>query len=81
MATKQEIQDVWDKGRRVRGKNPDVYRRDTEGNEIYRTSYGKDTDMGWEIDHIDPRARGGGDNMENLQPLQTKANRIKSDNV
>ncbi|MCA8835447.1 MAG: HNH endonuclease [Proteobacteria bacterium] len=81
MATKQEIQDVWDKGRRVRGKNPDVYRKDTEGNEIYRTSYGKDTDMGWEIDHIDPRARGGGDNMENLQPLQTKANRIKSDNV
>jgi len=32
-----------------------------------------------EIDHIKPVAKGGGDELENLQPLYWKTNRAKSD--
>ena len=68
---------VWDKGDKVRGKNPDLYRRDELGNIIYYPSYGKDSEMGWQIDHIKPKAKGGGDNLGNLRPLQSDANRQK----
>ena len=34
---------------------------------------------GWEIDHIVPAARGGGDDLSNLQPSQWENNRRKGD--
>lgn len=71
---------VWDKGTPIKGKNPEHYRKDSEGNKIYRQSYGKDSPMGWVVDHKKPRARGGSDSIRNLQPLQTQANIRKSDN-
>ena len=70
---------VWDRAATVRGKDPAKYRRDTNGNEIFYDSYGKNTKMGWEVDHKKPKAKGGSDNIRNLQALQTRANRIKSD--
>ncbi len=81
MATEKEKLDVWNKGATIRGQNPDVYRRDSEGNKIRFASYGATTDLGWEIDHIKPTARGGADTLANKQPLQTAANRAKSDEV
>jgi len=33
----------------------------------------------WEIDHKKPKAKRGSDSLRNKQPLQTKANREKSD--
>jgi 5-methylcytosine-specific restriction endonuclease McrA len=71
------VQKVWKRGSIVRGKNPDSYRRDAAGNVIYRPSYGKDSEMGWEVDHRKPVDKGGRDNLGNLQPLQTDENRQK----
>ncbi|WP_298976258.1 HNH endonuclease domain-containing protein [uncultured Roseobacter sp.] len=34
--------------------------------------------MGWQVDHIWPRSKGGSDARRNLQALQTSANKRKS---
>lgn len=70
---------VWEKGEIVPGKDPDLYRYDAAGNMIFWHSYGKDSKMGWQIDHKKPLAKGGTDELRNLQPLQTRENKKKSD--
>lgn len=71
------VQEVWERGKKIQGKDPDLYREDAAGNVIYRPSYGKNTEMGWEVDHKNPVNRGGTDNLRNLQPLQTEENKQK----
>ncbi|WP_075340724.1 HNH endonuclease signature motif containing protein [Tenacibaculum agarivorans] len=77
MSYKNKKEQVWGKGKKVRGKDPNLYRRDDLGNEIYYHSYGKNTPMGWEIDHSKPQSKGGTDHLNNLRPLQTEENRKK----
>jgi CRISPR/Cas system Type II protein with McrA/HNH and RuvC-like nuclease domain len=77
MSYQDKKDQVWNKGKKVRGKNPDLYRKDIYGNEIYYHSYGKSTQMGWEIDHSKPQSKGGTDHLNNLQPMKTSANRSK----
>lgn len=72
---RQKKEDVWDKGSKVRGKDPNLYRRDVAGNEMYKPSYGKATEMGWEIDHSRPQSEGGTHHLNNLRPLNTSLNR------
>lgn len=79
MPPKKQIEATWNKAATVRGKDPELYRRDVEGNVVYKPSYGKQSEMGWEIDHKNPIANGGSDHGRNLQILQTAANREKSD--
>ena len=79
MSYQEKKDQVWDKGQKIRGKNPDLYRKDIKGNVIYKPSYGKPTEMGWEIDHSKPQVKGGTDHLNNLQPLQVEANRSKGD--
>lgn len=79
MPKKSDIGKVWDKAQKVRGKNPDLYRRDPKGDVIYKPSYGKESDMGWEVDHKRPKAKGGSDSLRNLQAMQWENNRKKGD--
>ena len=72
---------VWKKAKPIRGKDPAKYRQDPYGNEMYYDSYGKDSEMGWEIDHIKPKSRGGSDATVNLQALNTQLNREKGDSL
>ncbi len=77
----EEIIDaIWNKAQTIKDRNPIEYRSDIIGNTIYRHSYGKHTIMGWEIDHIKPVSKGGTDDLENLQALNTSAN-IKKGNM
>ena len=77
-STNPKAQHVWEKARRVKGKNPNLYRRDAQGNLIYKPAYNRDSPMGWQVDHIWPRSKGGSDARRNLQALQTGANKRKS---
>ena len=79
MATKDEIDKVWDKGRKILGKNQDFHRKDAHGNPIHKPSYGKNGEKSWHIDHKVPIAAGGSNSLRNKQPLQAKANLQKSD--
>ena len=77
-STNPKAQHVWQKARRVKGKNPNLYRRDSRGNLIYKPAYDRDSPMGWQVDHIWPRSKGGSAARRNLQALQTGANKRKS---
>lgn len=79
MSYQEKKDEVWDKGQKVRGKDPEMYRKDKFGNTMYKPSYGKNSEMGWEIDHSKPQSKGGTDHLNNLQPMNTRANGQKSD--
>ena len=80
MATKSQKENAWENAKTIKGKNPDLYRKDPYGNTIYKPSYGKQSEMGWEVDHKHPVAKGGSDSPKNLQAMHWQENREKSDN-
>ncbi len=77
MGKKSRVDKVWEKGSPMRGKTPNLHRRDSLGNKMYKSSYGKDSEQGWQIDHKRPKSKGGSDSLRNLQPLNSHANRSK----
>lgn len=78
MATQKQKDYAWENASKIRGKNPELYRRDEHGNEIYKSSYGKTSEMGWEVDHRKPLAKGGSQHLNNIRALHHDANRKKS---
>ncbi len=79
MATKKQAEIAWENAGNIRGRNPNLWRRDELGNPIYKPAYGNEGEHGWEVDHKNPKAKGGTDDPRNLRALQTKANRRKAD--
>ena len=79
MANNKQKEIAWNNANTVKGKNPNVYRKDQYGNIMYKPSYGKCSEMGWEVDHKHPVSKGGTDNPRNLQAVQWEENRTKSD--
>lgn len=75
--SKEQLDQIFAKGKEIPGKDPARYRKDACGNEIYRQSYGKESPMGWEVDHKNPKDNGGTNSMRNLQPLQSSENSSK----
>jgi 5-methylcytosine-specific restriction endonuclease McrA len=77
MAMKKQIETAWEEAQKVRGRNPNLWRRDPYGNLMYKPAYGRMGEYGWELDHKHPRSKGGSDRSHNLQALNTRANREK----
>ena len=76
--SEQEQYAVWLK---ATSTNIPKIRFDVCKREIHFDKYGDTSSVyGWEIDHIKPVAKGGGDEIDNLQPLYWRTNRVKGDN-
>jgi hypothetical protein len=66
---------VWMKGRVVAGMDPSEWRHDEFGSLIRWDDYGnRNSDFGWEIDHVLPLSLGGADHLGNMRPLHCRRN-------
>ena len=75
----EKIQQVWEKGEAIPKFDSRMWRYDDYGNAIKRGEYGLQTKHGWNVDHIEPQSKGGGDALSNLRPLHWKNNAAKQD--
>lgn len=80
MIDERIVQQVWEKGVVVEGYDPSQVRKDSCGAFIVRPHYkNRNSDYGWEIDHVYPVSKGGDDQLVNLRPIQWENNIKKSD--
>lgn len=76
----QTLSLIWAKAQIVFGYDQNRVRKDACGAFIVWGDYGnRDSQNGWEVDHIFPTARGGSDTLPNLRPLHWQNNARKSD--
>lgn len=72
---------IWQKGLKVDGYNPDLYRQDFSGAWIARNAYAdRESIFGWEYDHVYPKSKGGTNEEVNLRPINWQNNLSKGDN-
>ncbi len=72
------IEAVWKRAKEDPGYT--IFKKDACGATIQRDKHGQTENYGWEIDHMKPVAKGGTDDLANLQALYWENNRHKSDN-
>jgi hypothetical protein len=66
---------VWFRGKPISGCDPLVWRLDDYSNVIKYSDHGnRNSEYGWEIDHIRATALGGSDDITNLRPLHHRVN-------
>lgn len=74
------IELIWQKAIVVEGYDKTLYRQDFSGAWIARNAYNdRDSVLGWEIDHIFPKSKGGDNHWVNLRPINWKNNIAKGD--
>lgn len=79
--TQDEIEEAWNKADVAEGNNPDIFRKDYAGAWIRKSDYGnRNSEYGWEVDHLCPLSMNGTYDIGNLYPLHWKNNLAKADN-
>jgi 5-methylcytosine-specific restriction endonuclease McrA len=79
MPTKKQIEFAWENAKSIRGKDPDVWRKDSYDNKIRKGSFGTEGNYGWEVDHKHPKDKGDTESLHNIRALHWKENRKKGD--
>ena len=80
--TEEQKKAVWLKGSVIPDKLSSVCRQDKCGRVMRWAEHGnRNSEYGWEIDHIKPVSNYGGDELSNLQPLHWENNSDKSDKL
>lgn len=73
--TQEFLELVWEKGRKVKGHPPSIWRKDQCGAWIKRSHHGnRSSQFGWEVDRI---TAGGAYSLPNCRPLQWDNNNTK----
>ncbi|PAT00991.1 hypothetical protein CI105_08865 [Candidatus Izimaplasma bacterium ZiA1] len=78
--TERDKRLVWNNATIVTHEEKDIWRKEACGAWISWNQFGnRDSEYGWEIDHITAVANGGGNELNNLQALYWKNNEFKAD--
>ena len=77
-----DLEKIWQKGKEICGADPNLWRNDEFDLPMCRDEYGnRNSEFGWEVDHILPVSMGGSDELTNLRPLNWYSNASRSNNV
>lgn len=75
-----ELLEVWRKATEIANVDPSNFRQDYAGAWIRFSDHGnRNSQYGWEVDHLKPVSKGGKDVMSNYLPLQWQNNVRKGD--